>query len=161
MKLALKLFLIILIWICAWTPAAFVATFQLFGYGEHVSHGLSIVALLTIKTSSIINMFVYGLRLVHSNWDNLVKPMRFYEICRLPKFKSHIFSLLGLNKRKVEKRINSNWVSGLKDYSTISNKIRISFDSKLRLCEECVRLTMKKFSQIFASLYKFQAYFYE
>ncbi len=63
LKLALKLFLIIVIWIGAWTPAAMVAILQLFGHGDHVSHGLSIAALLSIKTSSVINMFVYGLRL--------------------------------------------------------------------------------------------------
>ena len=44
--------------------AAVVAFLQLVGYGHHVSHPLSLVALLSIKTSSVINSFVYGLRSV-------------------------------------------------------------------------------------------------
>jgi hypothetical protein len=62
--LALKLLAIIGIWIVAWTPAAIVAFLQLIGYGGHVSHPLSLAALLMIKTSSVINSFVYGLRFV-------------------------------------------------------------------------------------------------
>jgi len=65
----MKLFFIIIIWTGAWTPSAIVAILQLFGYGEHINHGLSIAALLSIKVSSIINMFFYGLRLDFFNFQ--------------------------------------------------------------------------------------------
>jgi len=98
----MNLFNIILIWICAWTPAAIVAILQLFGYGEHVNHGLSIAALFSIKISSIINMFIYGLRYGIYFFDLNVSMI--FIICRLPKFRAHILQFLGIKKRNMESK---------------------------------------------------------
>lgn len=61
-KLAMKLLLIILIWVVAWTPLTCVALLQMTGYGHHVGHWLSLIALIMTKASSVINSFIYGIR---------------------------------------------------------------------------------------------------
>jgi hypothetical protein len=61
-KLALKLLIIIVIWVAAWTPLTGVAVLQMTGYGHHVSHWHSLFALIMTKLSSVINSFIYGMR---------------------------------------------------------------------------------------------------
>ena len=61
-KLALKLLVIIGIWVTAWTPLAGVAILQMAGYGQHVSHSMSLLALVMTKMSSVVNSFLYGMR---------------------------------------------------------------------------------------------------
>ena len=53
---------IIGIWVLTWTPYAMIAIMQMLGFGDIISPGISLMALILAKCSSIVNTFVYGLR---------------------------------------------------------------------------------------------------
>ncbi|TRY79117.1 hypothetical protein TCAL_09904 [Tigriopus californicus] len=56
---------IIGVWIVTWTPYAVIAMLQEHGLGYWISPGISLTALTLAKCSSIVNTFIYGLRLPH------------------------------------------------------------------------------------------------
>ena len=61
-KLASRLLIIIVIWICGWTPFAIFAFMQLIGYGHSVSQNVNLLAMLICKSCSVINACLYGMR---------------------------------------------------------------------------------------------------
>ena len=63
-RLASRLSLITLNLVICWTPFVAVAMMQLSGYGLKVNKYLSLAAMLTCKSCSVINACLYGMRLV-------------------------------------------------------------------------------------------------
>lgn len=62
-KLATRLLGIIVIWVIGWTPYTIVAFTQLVGYGQYISQYFSVFSLLACKSSSVLNAYIYGMRL--------------------------------------------------------------------------------------------------
>jgi len=60
--LASRLLVIILIWLCGWTPFSVIALLQLTGHGHTVHKNISLLAMLMCKLSSILNAGLYGMR---------------------------------------------------------------------------------------------------
>ena len=61
-RLASRLSLITLNLVICWTPFVAVAMMQLSGYGLKVNKYLSLAAMLTCKSCSVINACLYGMR---------------------------------------------------------------------------------------------------
>ncbi len=77
-----------IIWILGWTPFATIALLQNLGLGSYVNKYASLMAMMLCKSSSVINVYVYGMRcdfkyFFYCNSYNLC-------IFRLPKFRKRI-----------------------------------------------------------------------
>ena len=61
-KLAVRLLIIIGIWIVGWTPIAGLTSMQLFGYGHDIDKSIPMTAMVLCKIVSVLNCTIYGMR---------------------------------------------------------------------------------------------------
>ena len=61
-RILILLFFSSVIWILGWTPYTIVAFLQLIGKGQEVSQYFSVFGLLSCKSSSVLNAYIYGMR---------------------------------------------------------------------------------------------------
>ena len=61
-KLAVRLLIIVGIWIIGWTPMAFLMVMHLLGYGHNIDKNISMTAMMLCKIVSVLNCGIYGMR---------------------------------------------------------------------------------------------------